>query len=101
MRTSDISAQRCRSMDVRCHLKKNAAKLLLIFVVSAVAFADTAPPTRVEAVTEMIHGVPITDPYRWLEDQDSPATRAWINAQAQHTRSRLDRLPDRAAIQKA
>jgi hypothetical protein len=33
------------------------------------------PPTEVTPVTETIHGVTITDPYRWLEDGQSPATR--------------------------
>jgi prolyl oligopeptidase len=28
-----------------------------------------------------LHGVEIVDPYRWLEDQASPETRAWIEAQ--------------------
>jgi prolyl oligopeptidase len=32
-------------------------------------------------VTDTLHGVSITDPYRWLEDQNSPETRARINAQ--------------------
>ena len=36
------------------------------------------PPTKAEPVTETIHGVTVTDPYRWLEDSKSPATRAWL-----------------------
>jgi prolyl oligopeptidase len=51
------------------------------------------PPTRVEVVRETLHGVTIEDPYRWLEDQKSPETRAWIDAQIRHTRSYLERLP--------
>ncbi len=39
------------------------------------------PRTRVEVVTDSIHGERIEDPYRWLEEQDSPETRAWIDAQ--------------------
>jgi len=58
------------------------------------------PATRVDNVKEVIHGVEITDPYRWLEDQKSPQTRAWIEAQNKFTRSILDPLPGRAALAK-
>ncbi len=39
------------------------------------------PDTRRDPVVDTLHGVPIVDDYRWLEDQDSPETRAWIEAQ--------------------
>jgi len=59
-----------------------------------------APPfTTVEPVTEILHGVPITDPYRWLEDQDSPRTRQWIEEQTRYGRQYLDSLPGRDRIQ--
>ena len=51
------------------------------------------PPTRVATVKETLHGVTIADPYRWLEDQNSPETRAWIDAQIQYTQSYLARIP--------
>lgn len=59
---------------------------------------DAPPPTPVHPVTETIHGVTITDPYRWLEDQNSPATRAWIDAQEKYARAYLDALPERGKI---
>ena len=58
----------------------------------------TPPPSRTDNVTETLHGVKITDPYRWLEDQNSPETRAWIDAQAKFARSYLDPLPGRDEI---
>src|SRR5437763_9127658 len=58
----------------------------------------TPPPTRTDNVTETLHGVKITDPYRWLEDQKSPETRAWIDAQTKFARSYLDVLPDRDQV---
>lgn len=39
------------------------------------------PPSESRPVTDQLHGETITDPYRWLEDQESPDTRAWIEAQ--------------------
>jgi prolyl oligopeptidase len=61
----------------------------------------SAPPfTPVDAVTEVLHGVRVTDPYRWLEDQDSPRTREWLNAQHEYARSYLDGIPGRDHIRK-
>jgi len=58
----------------------------------------TPPYSAVEPVTEIIHGVPITDPYRWLEDQESPRTRDWLAAQTQYARAYLDAIPGRDRI---
>ena len=43
------------------------------------------PNTRREDVRDLIHGVEVSDPYRWLEDGTSAETRAWIAAQQQYT----------------
>jgi prolyl oligopeptidase len=56
------------------------------------------PPTPAEPVTETLHGVEVTDPYRWLEDQNSPRTRAWIDEQTAYTRAYLDAIPGREQI---
>ena len=58
----------------------------------------TPPPTRQDNVREVLHGVEIVDPYRWLEDQASPETRAWIEAQNRYTHGVLDGTPGRGAI---
>lgn len=61
----------------------------------------SAPPfSPIEPVTEVLHGVPITDPYRWLEDQNSPRTRQWIGEQTRYARSYLDHLQGRDNIRK-
>jgi prolyl oligopeptidase len=59
---------------------------------------DAPPPTPVEPVTEILHGVEITDPYRWLEDQNSPQTRKWLEEQAAYTRAYFAAIPDRERI---
>lgn len=58
------------------------------------------PKTPIKPVKETLHGVTIVDPYRWLEDQWSSETRAWINAQNAYTRSILDPLPGRDDIKR-
>jgi prolyl oligopeptidase len=56
------------------------------------------PPTETNPVTEDIHGTSITDPYRWLEDAKSPATRAWIGEQMKYTEQYLSQVKVRPAI---
>ncbi len=54
------------------------------------------PPTERKAVVDEYHGIPIADDYRWLEDGDAPAVRAWCDTQNAATRGVLDALPSRA-----
>ncbi len=49
-------------------------------------------------MSEVLHGVRVEDPYRWLEEAESDETRAWTAAQNAYTRAVLEALPDRAAI---
>lgn len=63
----------------------------------------TAPPppdTRVDTVRDTLHGTVLADPFRWLEDQEADATRAWIRRQNAHTDSILGSLPGREAIRR-
>jgi prolyl oligopeptidase len=58
----------------------------------------TPPASLVDPVTEILHGVAITDPYRWLEDQNSQRTRDWIEDQTRYARAYLDTVPKRERI---
>ena len=49
-------------------------------------------------VVDVYHGHVVPDPYRWLEDGDAPAARAWIEAEAELTERFLAAIPARAAI---
>ena len=40
------------------------------------------PPARRGDVVDVVHGITVPDPYRWLEDDADPATVAWSRAQA-------------------
>ena len=46
-------------------------------------------------MVDILHGVPVGDPYRWLEDGDDAEVRDWVTAQNARTREALDALPDR------
>jgi prolyl oligopeptidase len=73
--------------------------LLVLSALIVPAQSHKSPPvTKTDNVTETIHGVTITDPYRWLEDQNSPETRAWIDSENEYTKSVLNSLPGRDQI---
>ncbi|MBL9134325.1 MAG: S9 family peptidase [Verrucomicrobiales bacterium] len=56
------------------------------------------PATRKDAVVEDLHGTPVADPYRWLEDDNAPETKSWVEAQNQVTFRYLESIPQRNAI---
>ena len=65
---------------------------------SSSAVAAAPPKTTVNEVKEMVQGTEIVDPYRWLEDQNSPETRAWIEAQNAYTDSMIAKFAGRDAV---
>src|SRR2546427_4250944 len=56
------------------------------------------PAARKSDVVDDHHGTRVPDPYRWLEDPDSPESRAWIEAQNRLTAAYLAEIPARGAI---
>ncbi|HPT11161.1 MAG TPA: prolyl oligopeptidase family serine peptidase [Bacteroidales bacterium] len=56
------------------------------------------PETRKCDVVDTIFGTPVADPYRWLEDDMSDETAAWVNAQNSITFSYLEKIPYRTRI---
>jgi prolyl oligopeptidase len=65
----------------------------------AVATAFAQPPaTPKKPVTDVYHGVQVTDDYRWLENYSDPAARAWSDAENKYARKYLDSLPLRATF---
>jgi len=56
------------------------------------------PVTRTVDVVDDYFGRKIADPYRWLEDLESPDTAAWVTAQNKVTFEYLDSLSQREAI---
>ena len=83
--------------------------LSLLILIGTVAFAgddstagtSSGPPkAKLEPVEETIHGHKIVDPYRYLENSASPETQHYVTEQLAYTRSVLDPLPGRAAVNK-
>ncbi|MGA3349779.1 MAG: prolyl oligopeptidase family serine peptidase [Candidatus Sulfotelmatobacter sp.] len=63
--------------------------------------APSGPPkAEKKPIIETMHGVEITDNYRWLEDGTSPATQKWVEEEMTYTHAMLDPLPGRDAIHK-
>ena len=60
--------------------------------------SPTYPQTRQVDQADDYHGTIVQDPYRWLEDLESPETAEWIAAQNQVTASYLDQIPRREQI---
>jgi prolyl oligopeptidase len=56
------------------------------------------PATRCSDDADVFHGVTVPDPYRWLEDEASAETRAWIEAQNALTSRYLSGIAGREAI---
>ena len=79
--------------------------LFLIGVLAALTLiklpaAEPTAQTAKKPVSEEYYGTKVEDPYQWLEKDDDPEVRAWSDAQNQRTRQYLDKLPDRASIER-
>ncbi len=58
----------------------------------------TYPETKKDTFSTTFFGEKITDPYRWLEDDKSAETAAWVKAQNEVTFAYLDKIPFRDAL---
>jgi len=77
---------------------------ILVLVLLVAGAAITAQPLQYPAAkktdqTDVYHGISIADPYRWLEDDTSAETAAWVEAENKITFPYLDRIPYRRQLQ--
>ena len=76
------------------------------FPLSGIAQPDTGksspsmsyPETKKINVQDTYFGTTVADPYRWLEDDRSKETEAWVEAQNKVTQAYLNKIPFRDAI---
>jgi prolyl oligopeptidase len=79
--------------------------LFLVGTVAALGLSvlpavEPAPETPKRPVSTKYQDVTVEDPYQWLEEDNNPQVKSWSDARNQRTRQYLDKLPDRAAIEK-
>jgi len=95
------------AISVRRHLFTIVSSLLvlaciaLVPVISRVRANDSKiayPVTKKVEVVDDYFGTKVPDPYRWLEDERSPETRSWVEAQNALTFSYLDKIPYREKL---
>ncbi len=60
--------------------------------------AAAPPAARIEIVRDEMHGTSVEDPYRWLEDWDDAAVKAWSDGQNAYARGVLGDLPERPVV---
>jgi prolyl oligopeptidase len=56
------------------------------------------PLARRTDQVDILHGVQVADPYRWLEDAKNPQVAQWVSEQDELARAELSKLPGRDAI---
>ncbi|MCS6874399.1 MAG: prolyl oligopeptidase family serine peptidase [Pyrinomonadaceae bacterium] len=74
--------------------------MVCILAMSVAAQRIEYPRTKKVDQVDEYHGIKVADPYRWLEDANSPETKAWIEAQNKITRAYLDSIPEREKVKR-
>jgi prolyl oligopeptidase len=71
---------------------------VLLFAGHLTAAELKYPEARKESVTDVYHGTEVKDPYRWLEDDNSAETKAWVSAENAVTDGFIKTIPQRDEI---
>ncbi len=75
-----------------------SAPLPLARAQSAVGARPEYPETKKAGVVEEYFGTKVSDPYRWLENGDSPEVAAWVEAENKFTFAYLEKIPYRQQV---
>ncbi len=57
------------------------------------------PPTKMVEQTDLYHGIQISDPYRWLEDVNTPDVQQWMKAQDETLQRYLSDVDELTSIE--
>jgi len=89
-------------------MRKIAPVVALVATISLTLATLLCPPVNAQGLqypatkkmdhTDTYHGVKIADPYRWLEDDNSPETAKWVEEQNKVTFAFLEKIPYRAQV---
>ncbi len=74
--------------------------ILIVLLHNAAPEPLLYPKSATIIASDKYHGVTVSDPYRWLEDDNSLQTKAWVEKQNAFTSSYLRRIPYRRKIEK-
>src|SRR5580693_2007072 len=72
---------------------------LLLTIGTTMAKNFEYPEAAKDSTVDDYYGTKVADPYRWLENSDSPETVAWINQENALSSPYLEKLPDREDFQ--
>ncbi len=75
--------------------------LVVFMFIATNVFSQTKfdyPKTKKVEQIDDYHGTKISDPFRWLEDDNSAETKAWVEAQNKVTFAYLNQIPERAKL---
>ena len=75
-----------------------AANLILLTLLMPAAPPFHYPATRKSDTVDNYHGTKVPDPYRWLEDDHTPETTAWVTEQNMATQAYLANIPYRQKL---
>ncbi len=75
-------------------------KIIALFILTALAFTAQVnyPMTKTVSQIDDYFGTKVPDPYRWLENDQSEETKAWVLEQNKVTFSYLEKIPYRSKI---
>jgi prolyl oligopeptidase len=73
--------------------------LMISMIAQAQQFTGKYPETKKAAQTDDYFGTKVDDPYRWLENDMSDETKAWVVEQNKVTNDYISQIPFRADIQ--